>query len=216
MKVGVFAGTKVDTEMGNVLLKEKNVESLLFPISKNPEEQSKMQYSSKEELEEIFYQKAMIGKKDGMEKIFLYCNSLASAIDLKRLEERLEMEIITPLDTYKNLDKKIKNLVILTANGVSAYMIDKIIKENNENINTITIGNLSIVNLIEKNISPKELIDKLALDKMINYLENIKQEDLKIDSILLGCTHFPYFKEEIKKITKLNIIDPAEDMLKRI
>lgn len=88
MKVGVFAGTKIDTQMGVDLLEKKNIKTLSFPLSKNPKEQSKLQYYSKEKLEELFYQKVLEGKNKGMEKIFIYCNSLSAAIDYKKIEEK--------------------------------------------------------------------------------------------------------------------------------
>ena len=48
MKVGVFAGTYVDTKMGVDLLKKRGFEPLSFPISKNPKDQSALQYYSRE------------------------------------------------------------------------------------------------------------------------------------------------------------------------
>ena len=53
LKLAVFAGTPRDTQMGIDVLKESGFESLAYPFSKNPEEQTKLQYYSKEELEAI-------------------------------------------------------------------------------------------------------------------------------------------------------------------
>ena len=44
MKVGVFAGTHEDTRMGVDLLRERGFESLPYPISENPKDQSLLQY----------------------------------------------------------------------------------------------------------------------------------------------------------------------------
>ncbi|MBF1051074.1 MAG: aspartate/glutamate racemase family protein, partial [Peptostreptococcaceae bacterium] len=125
----------------------------------------------------------------------------------------LDIEIITPLETYKNLPTHCKNIAILCANGVSSYNIDNIILKNNTNINTMSIGNMSIVQMIEKKISPTQIIEDLNFKGFIDYLENIKINEYKIDTLLLGCTHFPYIKDELQKITKLYILDPSSNMI---
>lgn len=213
MKVSVFAGTEVDTKMGRDLLLENNVDSIMYPISKNPKEQSKLQYYSVEELTKIVEEKIEDSKNKGAEKVFIYCNSLSGSVDLEYLREKTEMEIITPIDVYKNLDKKYKNVAVLAANSKSAHEIDKIICRD-EFRNTITIGNLGVVEEIEKKTKPEEIVEKLALDKLFNYFNEITEN--KLDLIILGCTHFPYIKEELKKLTKIEILDPADEMIKAL
>lgn len=216
MKVAVLAGTLVDTKMGEEILISRGFEVMGYPLAKNPQEQTKMQYFSKEELEEKVADIVKCAKLEGVEKVFIYCNSLSSAIDYEKLEKVLDIPFITPLETYKNLDKSINSVAILAANGISAYKIDKIINEYNKGINTISIGNLSIVLSIEENLSSKEIITRLNLEGLLDYFSNIKDERYKIDSILLGCTHFPYIKEELEKLTDLKIIDPLDDMINRL
>ena len=45
-----------------------------------------------------------------------------------------------------------------------------------------------------------------------NFLEPFKKDN--IDTLILGCTHFPYLKKEIKKVVgkKITLIDPAEEL----
>lgn len=216
MKIGVFAGTLVDTKMGVDLLEKNGFETLSYPLAENPIEQTKLQYFSQDELERLISEKVFQGKKEGLGKVFIYCNSLSSAINYERLEKDLGVPIITPLETYKNLDPSITNIAILGANGISAYRIDKIITEFNDGIHTISVGNLPMVLSIEEKTSPREIIENLNLDGFIDYLENIRDARYKIDTILLGCTHFPYLKEDLEKLTDLNIIDPADNMIARL
>lgn len=216
MKVGVFAGTKVDTQMGVDLLESRGFETLGYSLAENPVEQTKLQYFSKLELENLVEGKALDAISKGAKKIFIYCNSLSSAIDYWEIEKNIGVEIITPLETYKNLPKDIKNVVILAANGISAFKLDQIITKSSPDINTISIGNLSIVESIEEKKEPKEIVRLLNLKGLIEYFEGIKDERYKVDSIILGCTHFPYLKEEIEKLTNLKIIDPAEDMISKL
>lgn len=216
MKIGVFAGTKVDTQMGVELLQSRGFETLSYPLAATPQEQTNMQYFSQSQLENLVEEYAQDAIAKGAEGIFIYCNSLSSAIDYEKIEKNIGIPVITPLETYKNLPKEVRNVAILGANGISAYKIDQIITKHNLDVNTISIGNLSIVESIEENKDPREIISLLNLEGLIKYLEGIKDERYKIDSIILGCTHFPYLKEELERLTTLNIIDPAEDMISKL
>ena len=70
--------------------------------------------------------------------------------------------------------------------------------------------------LIENGLPPAEIIKLLNLKGFLSYLENIEINDYKIDSLMLGCTHFPYIKNELQKHTSIRIVDPAEKMLETI
>ncbi|MGO1580797.1 MAG: aspartate/glutamate racemase family protein [Peptoniphilaceae bacterium] len=214
--MAVCAGTRVDTLYGEKILKLKGIETISIPISNSPEEQSLMQYYSKDKLEKIFIDKIAKAIEEGAEKVFLYCNSLSSAIDYEKISKLLKIKIITPLETYKNLPEDSKNIVILAANGISAYKIDRIVKEDlKKSRNTITVGNIQIVNMIEEGYSPETIFEKLNLTSFFKYLENIQGEN-KIDTLILGCTHFPYIKDEIIKNCKIRIIDPTEEMVESL
>lgn len=215
MKVITLAGTLVDTKMGGDVLREVGIEALEYPLSRTPKEQTKLQYFKQEELEDLVREKIKLGMAEGGEKVFIYCNSLSGAIDYEKIGKELDIEIVTPLETYKNL-KGVKNVAIIAANGSSAYNIEKIINEADDSINTLTFGNLELVNLIEEALEPKEIIERLNIDGLLKYLENKTDERYKTDTFLLGCTHFPYIKEELEKITDLRIIDPKDDMIKRL
>lgn len=216
MKIAVIAGTKVDTRMGVEFLESKGFKVLAYPMAETPREQTNLQYFSKKDLEELFEKNVLEVREAGAKRIFLYCNSLSSAIDYEKIQDKLKVPIITPLETYKSLPAEVKNIAILAANGISAYKIDQIITQYNPEVNTISIGNLSIVEAIEEGFEPAKIIKALNLDGLIKYLENIEAPGYKIDSLLLGCTHFPYIKEELGKATKLKIIDPTEDMINKL
>jgi asp/glu/hydantoin family racemase len=212
-KIAVIAGTNIDTKMGCDLLETSGYKSIFLPISEDCDTQAKLQYFSKKDLQTLFDNACKNAINLGASKIFLYCNSLSSSIDYTSTSKKYSIPIITPLETYKNLPTHCKNIAILCANGVSSYNIDNIILKNNTNINTMSIGNMSIVQMIEKKISPTQIIEDLNFKGFIDYLENIKINEYKIDTLLLGCTHFPYIKDELQKITKLYILDPSSNMI---
>ena len=216
MKIAVIAGTLIDTEMGAKIIRENGMDAISVPMSKTCEEQASMQYFSKDKLEEIFSNQLQNARENGAEKTFLYCNSLSCAVDYKRVQSELDMEIISPLDIYKELPDGANNVVVLAANGLAAYSIEKIIREADSKRNVMAIGWIPLVQAIESGASPEEIVEQMNIVGLIKFIEGIKSEKFKPDSILLGCTHYPYIKEELKKHTELKIIDPTEEMLKKL
>ncbi len=216
MKIAVIAGTLIDTEMGAEIIRSHGLEAVSVPMSKTCEEQASMQYFSKDKLENIFSNQLRNAIENGAEKAFLYCNSLSCAVDYKRIQSELDMEIISPLDIYKKLPDGVNNIVVLAANGLAAYSIEKIIREADSERNVLAIGWIPLVQAIESGASPEEIVEQMNIKGLIKFIEGIKSEKFKPDSIILGCTHYPYIKEELKKYTGLKIIDPAEEMLKKL
>ena len=101
----------------------------------------------------------------------------------------------------------------MTANAIASYKEDESLNRDSER-NIISMGNLSIVEKIEKDIPAKEIIDSLNLSGLFSYINGIKDEKYKIQAIILGCTHFPYLKKELEKLTDIKIIDPGIEMVK--
>ncbi len=213
MLVAVTAGTPVDTELGCDLVKNSGFEVLSYPVAKSPKEQDKLQFLDKEILEKKVEVIIDDAKENGAIALFIYCNSLSTAIDYKKIARDKDFKIITPLEIYEKYAIKSHNLVVISANSQSAHGIENILKGKNPNLNLITIGILPVVVEIEKKKDPKDIIKNLALDELFKFLEDVKIGDDKRKDVVLGCTHFPYLKEEIKKITKLEILDPADGMI---
>ena len=61
---------------------------------------------------------------------------------------------------------------------------------------------LELVKAIEDKNSPDKIVADFDFKNLFNYFEQTK-----VEAVVLGCTHFPYIKEELEKITKLSIID---------
>ena len=71
----------------------------------------------------------------------------------------------------------------------------------------IGTGNMAIVRAIEDGLEPEEIVEKCGLRHAVKYMEACGAE-----AIVLGCTHFPYFREELEALTDLPVIDPADKM----
>ena len=207
-KIACIAGTPVDTKMGADLLRNNGYEAYEFPSSANPTEENLFQISPIEEKNRKILTILNKIKDMGIEKVFVYCNSLSSAVNFNVLSKDTGLKIITPYDVYKNEAKDYNCIGVISANAVATSKIEKVYLENNKNISIISIGMLSIVLSIEKGLSPKEIIEKHKLDLICKWFKENGAE-----AVLLGCTHFPYFRDELEKVSELTIIDPNGKMV---
>ena len=98
---------------------------------------------------------------------------------------------------------------------------------------TITINGRKLLNLVDQ-LSIKEYVDMLALDKLVEYAENgnvdketinrylyskLKDYDLsKYSHIVLGCTHFPLFKDNFNTImpSTIKLLDSSEGVVRNL
>ncbi len=211
IKVGVIAGTPVDTQMGVDFLISKGINALGYPVSSCPEEQSKLQILSPLELANEIRDVIKKIKYKSIDTIIIYCNSLSAAVDMDKRSREEGMRIITPLTVYKKIASNYKNIGVLTANNQSSAGIEKIVQSVNPECNVIGIGVLSLVVDIEKGMPAEKIVEKFALKNLIEFYNSIK-----VDVVILGCTHFPYLYNELKKYASIPILDPAELMYKMI
>ncbi|WP_097025477.1 aspartate/glutamate racemase family protein [Clostridium peptidivorans] len=207
IKVGVVAGTPVDTQMGVNFLISKGINALGYPVSSCSQEQSKLQILSPLELTNNIREIIKKIKHESIDTIIIYCNSLSAAVDMDKLSKEEDVKIITPLTVYKKIASKYKNIGVLTANNQSSAGIEKVVQSINSDCNVIGIGVLPVVMDIEKGISAEKIIEKFALRNVMEFYNSIK-----VDVVILGCTHFPYLYNELKKYASIPILDPAELM----
>lgn len=208
----VIAGTPVDTNMGISLLKKqgyKNLKSLA--VANNPIEQTLFQTSSVRYKEQVMTNYLKKYKKQGIQKVFVYCNSLSAAVDFDKLSVKLDLKIITPLQTYKFLAHKFRNIFIFSANAQGLAGIEKVMLEGNKNINIQGLTLLELVEAIEQKENPEKIAERFNFKTLAKYI-NLSG----VDSFVLGCTHFPYVEEELKKYITVEIINPEEDMVNRL
>lgn len=210
-RIGVIAGTPMDTKMGVDFLESKGLDAVGYPISNNPKEQSRLQLLSKDKLYGIVIRIVFKAKSQGINKIFVYCNSLSAAIDMDKVSKETDTLVITPFIAYRDIAKDFSKLLIFAANGQSCAKIEEILEESNEDIRVWSISALPLVEEIETDSLPMEIYNKFAMDHIMNWAKINK-----IEGILLGCTHFPYLSDILSNKTRIPIIDPAEKMLEKL
>jgi glutamate racemase len=160
---------------------------------------------SKEELMEYATNIIDYLIKEGVSLIVIACNTISSNIFDDLVKKYSNIKLIGVIDATVNelVNIDFKSLLVIATNmTIKSNTYQKKIKEKT-NKSVYSLSTASLVPLIESN-DKKNIISELHryLDSYIN----------KIDTILLGCTHYPIIIKEINEITnnKINIIDSGK------
>lgn len=225
IKTAVIAGTPVDTQMGVEYIERKTQEAgtepgfmpLYYPVSLDCDEQVKFQYTDddgKRAIIDALFDDAIA---EGVRDFFIYCNSLSGSFDFDRyalkksIEAGEDIRIYTPLQVYRSLGREFSRVGVMAANNLSAHAIEEALMASCPDVYAIGTGNMAIVRMIEDGAAPEEIVEECGLEEMAKYMEACGAE-----AIVLGCTHFPYFKEELAERTALPLIDPADRMFEAL
>ena len=209
MKIAVMAGTPIDSKLGENLLNSYGYNDIvLVPISNNPVEQTTFQSLNDSEREKIIVEIIEQLKEKNCEVIFVYCNSLSSVVDFDRLSIEHNIKIVTPMQMYRNLGLEYKYLAVMAANSHGLTGVENNLYVSNPSLRVLGLSMLELVKAIEEENSPEKIVKDFNFEVLFNYFEQTK-----VEAVVLGCTHFPYIKKELEKITNLPIIDVGVFMI---
>lgn len=209
MKIAVMAGTPIDSKLGENLLNSYGYNDIvLVPISNNPVEQTTFQSLNESEREKKIVEIIEQLKEKNCEVIFVYCNSLSSVVDFDRLSIEHNIKIVTPMQMYRNLGLEYKYLAVMAANSHGLTGVENNLYVSNPRLRVLGLSMLELVKAIEEENSPEKIVKNFNFEVLFNYFEQTK-----VEAVVLGCTHFPYIKKELEKITNLPIIDVGVFMI---
>ena len=206
--IAVLAGTPVDTQMGVDVLARAGLSGLSFPLAEDPRQQTAFQISSAPEKQAKVRSVLQAAMNRGCRKAFVYCNSLSSAVDFGPLAVETGMRIVTPLDVYRSLAGQYRRLGLIAANAQGLAGIERVLLAANPALDTLSAAALPVVLAIERGQDPDQLVEAHHLAQLADWFAACGME-----ALLLGCTHFPYFKEALARRTSLPLIDPTQEML---
>ena len=210
-QIAVLAGTPVDTQMGADCLARAGLNGLAFPLASDPRQQTAFQISSPAEKTAAVRAVLEQAQAQGCEKAFVYCNSLSSAVDFPPLAAETGMTIVTPLDIYRELAPQYRRLGLIAANAQGLAGIERTLFAANPALDLLGACMLPVVLSIEAGQPPEELVERHRLPELAEWFRMSGME-----ALVLGCTHFPYFKDALARRTSLPLIDPAEEMVQKI
>ena len=207
-----MAGTPVDTKMGVSLLYNNNFNEIIgIPISETPSEQTVFQVSDTAYKEMVIDRHIDSIKEQDCNILFVYCNSLSGAVDFKKISKKRDIRIITPMEIYGEIVAKYRNIAVISANAQGLAGIEKTIFLKNRDVKIIGVTLLEMVKEIEKGTEPCEIAEKFNFSGLSEYFKSAGSE-----AVILGCTHFPYIREEMERLADVEIIDPGIRMAEKV
>ena len=133
--------------------------------------------------------------KQNVKLIVLACNTTSSTV-LERLQMTYpEVMIIEVIDATVNdfINRKVANtLIIATVATIKSNKYPETIKQIDSKIETFSLATPKLVPLVESGKYKEGIYDVLH-----EYLDDYKE---KVQSIILGCTHYPILKEQIENV----------------
>lgn len=209
--IAVLAGTPVDTKMGIDCLAAAGLTGLSFPLAAGPRQQTAFQISSQAEKESAVLGVLREAMAQGCRRVFVYCNSLSSSVDFTPLAAATGLRIVTPLDVYRALAPQYRRLGLIAANAQGLAGIERTLFAANPALDLLGTAMLPAVLSIEAGMPPEELVERHRLPELAEWFRQCGME-----ALVLGCTHFPYFKQALAQRTSLPLIDPAEKMVRKL
>ena len=208
-QIAVLAGTPVDTRMGVACLAERGLSGAAFPLADDPRQQTAFQYAPAEERRRQVRQVLERAAGQGCGRAFVYCNSLSGAVDFPALAAETGMRIVTPLEVYRGLAPRHRGLAVIAANAQGLSGIERVLLSANPALSLLGACALAAVESVETAVPPAELVERHHLAELAEWFRLCGAE-----ALVLGCTHFPYFREALAERTALPLIDPAEEMIR--
>jgi len=149
----------------------------------------------------------------GAKIIIIACNT-ASAVAYSNLKDKIKQplfEVINPaVEAAVEATRNKRIGVIGTRATVKTGIYERLIKEKDNRIEVFSQAAPLLVPLVEENWL-KRPETKMILKK---YLLPLKQK--QIDTLVLGCTHYPFLKNIIQQKIgrRVRLIDSAEEVVK--
>ena len=147
--------------------------------------------------------------------IVVACNT-ASAYALSTLEKEIDIPIIGVVKpgarAAAGTTKNGKIGVIATEATISSHIYGEYIKELNPHVQIWGKACPLFVPLVEEGLLQDPVTDEIAR----RYLTELI--DLDIDTLILGCTHYPLIRSTIGKIMgdKVNLVNPAYETAREL
>ena len=102
--------------------------------------------------------------------------------------------------------------IIATKVTIASGVYTESIEARHPGLHVHTMATPAFVPLIEEGIIDNEIMDLTIRHYMDDFIH-----DNKIDTLVLGCTHYPLIRKNILKLyPKLNIVNPSYEIVARI
>lgn len=152
----------------------------------------------------------------GCKMIVIACNT-ASAAAFKEVSKKLAhipvVNVIDPIVAYVAQNKSHHKIgVIGTKRTIGSNVYQKKLKQKIKNAQVTAVATPLLAPMIEEGF----FNNKISQAVINSYLDKPRIKD--VDSIILGCTHYPLIKSEIKHYygSRVEVIDSAQIVAKHV
>ncbi|MBF0385563.1 MAG: glutamate racemase [Candidatus Omnitrophica bacterium] len=170
---------------------------------------------SKETIIRFSQENTMVLLDYRVKMIVVACNS-SSSYAISNLERTFNIPIIGVIGPgSQKAAENTKNGrvgVIATSATIASGKYDDTIRRIDKNIKVFSKACPMFVPLVEQGWIRKKVTEDIALE----YLIELKNKN--VDTLILGCTHYPLLKEVIQKVMggKVSLIDSAETVAAQV
>ncbi|CAI2586189.1 Glutamate racemase [Apilactobacillus kunkeei] len=171
---------------------------------------------TKEEIQQYSLQIAnFLIKKEDIKMLVIACNT-ATSYALDYLRERISIPVIgvvNPGSIAAVNNTRTNRVGLIATNGtVKSGAYEKAIKKINNNVDVFSQGCPRFVPMVEKQEYKKDNTQEIVNSD----LSTINTDN--VDTLILGCTHFPIMRELIQKSVgdSVTLIDPGHETVKQI
>ncbi|AHG80700.1 Glutamate racemase [Mannheimia varigena USDA-ARS-USMARC-1388] len=156
-----------------------------------------------------------IAEKRPLDMVVVACNT-ASTVVLPALREHFQFPIVGTVPAIKPAAaiSESKTIGLLATKGtVSRPYVDELIAKYTQNCIVEKIGTTDLVEIVEE----KQRTGRVDMVRLQKVVENW-QEHPTLDTVILGCTHFPLVKNELQQVLpKVKFfVDPGIGIAKRV
>ena len=158
------------------------------------------------EVKELTFNAVDFLLSKGVKVVVIACNTATSAAidDLREKYKDIPIIGIEPaLKPAVEISRGKSIIIMATPMTLAEKKFSKLMEQYKKEVNMISLPCAGLVELIENGITEGEEIQNYLIDKLKEFIH------LDVASIVLGCTHYPFIKDELIKIVgeKTVIID---------
>jgi glutamate racemase len=208
--VGVIAITEMDTQLGLQRLASQQLTGLGFCIAQGQQAMSHVQTKSEGQLTQQVLNALARLQYYKIQSCIIYCNTLSSAIDLKKIRKTYAHPIVTPLDVYAKVANAHQKVAILGSNCQITAQIEKTLLQRNPKLQVIGVG---YQHMVQDLLQQKPTADIISTHQLVALCEHF----VKLEATLLisACTHFEKMIAELEPlIPKLKILQPEQELMR--
>lgn len=195
--VAVVAGTPYDSGLGAELLRAAGVPAQPYAMAASPDEQDSLQYRDPGGLAAAFHDRLARLRAGGTELAMLFCNSLSAVVD----HDDAALPVISPITVYSELLPTLSSSLVVTGNAQAVLGVERTAWRTAPGHRMLGVSDPALVRGIEAG-DPQAAFAASHLPTTLRLAQR-----LRLDAVVLACTHFTTVLPLVTAASDLPVID---------